>query len=471
VIVEDLGLATDASTWALFAVVAGAWMLSLRCIGQRGDGWLAVPTSLLGLAWLGYGVAVVLRFLLLSYDSITFGDYSERLFSQPASVVNETLVVALLYWVCLVVGHQIARRAFTRGGVGPGPFRFLNRIPARTMDRYVYATTAVATACVLVSASERLDRRFVTPLSLLGLMWVVPAALVWWASFKHPGTGTTLGARWVVLVPGVARAVLSPYREHVVLLLFVVFIAGVFAGRRHPLAKVAVVVVGCVLVITPLVSVYRSVAWRHMDLDAAVEDLGVQAWTEKGADAVHAPWYEASRRFHALDSLLLTVDLVPGTLPYSNRAVFSNAAFRSIVPSVVWATKDIADRGMVFSRTIWSFGDPDAVEAAIAPSMAGDLFEVGGVWYVVAGALVWGLMLGLCDRWISVLTAPAAAAALALLALHAFGSVERDFEHCVVSLIQALTVLVVTSYLLLLAFFTAHLLAGRKASEPKPEPA
>ena len=272
-----------------------------------------------------------------------------------------------------------------------------------------------------------------------------------------------LGARVVVLIPGVVHAVVSPYREHVALLLFVVFVASVFAGRRYRLSTFVLTTVLFVLVVTPIISVYRNIQWSGMEVDVAVEEFNPRSWFDQESDAPpDTPWYAASRRFHAFDSLLLTIDLVPEIFPYSERAIFSSAVTRAFVPRGLWTGKEASDRGLVFSRTIWGFDDGSSVvEAAIAPSMPGDLFEVGGIVYIVAGALAWGLLLGLCDRWIQGLTAPAAAMALALLSFQAFGGIERDFAHCVSTLIQTLLVMFAITYVLVAAITSTPLLAAR----------
>ena len=111
-VIEDAGLSTDALTWAIFAAMTALWVFTARFCGKREDGWLAIPTSLLGAAWIGFALSFVVRFLVLSYDAITFGNFSDRLIARPASAVNETLVLAAVYWICLVLGHRSASSAF-----------------------------------------------------------------------------------------------------------------------------------------------------------------------------------------------------------------------------------------------------------------------------------------------------------------------------------------------------------------------
>ena len=254
-------------------------------------------------------------------------------------------------------------------------------------------------------------------------------------------------------------------------MIFVVFIASVYAGRRYRVSLVLLTAVLFVLVVTPLISVYRNVQWSGMDVDVAVEQLDPRSWFDQDSEEPpDRPWYAASRRFHAFDSLLLTIELVPEIFPYSDRAVFSSSVTRAFIPRGVWAGKQASDRGIVFSRTIWGFDDTSVAEAAIAPSMPGDLFEVGGILYIVVGGFAWGLLLGLCDRWIGGLTAPAAAMALALLTFQAFGGIERDFAHSVSTLIQTLLVVFALTYVLTTAITSTPVPGSRgKAVVPQRE--
>ena len=56
----------DAGSWALYALVALLWLASAALIdGRRESGWTAIPRSLFGFIWVGFGLDVVFRFLVL----------------------------------------------------------------------------------------------------------------------------------------------------------------------------------------------------------------------------------------------------------------------------------------------------------------------------------------------------------------------------------------------------------------------
>jgi hypothetical protein len=103
--------------------------------------------------------------------------------------------------------------------------------------------------------------------------------------------------------------------------------------------------------------------------------------------------------------------------------------------------KELSDRGPEFARTIWAFDSGIDSGAAIAPSMPGDLFHAGGPFTVALGAFTWGLLLGLLDRWKDALPPGGRVAVLVLFATQVVPSVERDFAHCVATLLQTLVVI------------------------------
>jgi hypothetical protein len=186
---------------------------------------------------------------------------------------------------------------------------------------------------------------------------------------------------------------------------------------------------------------YRDVLWGGAAASHVVSSV---TGDEEPVDLVTEPdpdWLVAIRRFHGLDSVLLTVDLVPTVFPYRHDAILTDAAVRGLVPRALMPGKAVSDRGPEFARTIWAYDSGIESNAAIAPSMPGDLYHSGGVGTVALGALAWGLLLGLVDRWKDALAPGGRVAVLVLLATQVAPSVERDFVHCVASLLQTLVVL------------------------------
>ena len=105
--------------------MTGLWAATLLVLGAGSAGWRAMPVSLLGWSWIGFGLAFVARFWVLSIDAVTFGDMSERLLAVPAGVVNEALVLAALYWAAVMLAYRSCRRRdstrWPRWGAWCGP--------------------------------------------------------------------------------------------------------------------------------------------------------------------------------------------------------------------------------------------------------------------------------------------------------------------------------------------------------------
>ena len=434
------GLACTETTWALVVVLVLAWIAAPMLALVRRRGWRAMPTSLLGFVWLGLGIDFVVRFGLLAMDSVEFGNDTFRLADLPASTVDRALHMVLLYWGAFVLG-------FTAWGElgSPGPLGAVDVLGGHGRLWRRYAVLAVSTTCAVVSSGLLpLPLSVLTPLGIVGTLWVVPAAFVWCEYFARERDPALAQVRWLVLAPAIVRFLTSPYREHLIPLGLIPLLAWRCTRGRLPRRWVAAVIVGVPLFVLAgnLVQAYRDVLWGGADVSETVQSV---TGTEE-SDLVIEPdpgWLVALRRFHGLDSLLLTVDLVPGVFPFRNEPVVTDAVVRGLVPRVLMPDKEISDRGPEFARTIWAFDSGFESNAAIAPSMPGDLYHAGGPGTVALGALVWGLLLGLLDRWKDALPPGSRVAVLVLLATQIVPSVERDFVHCVASLLQTLVVLLV----------------------------
>lgn len=429
------GLAADEYTGMIGLALALGWAGSaILCPQWRQRRFWALPMSLFGFVWLGFGLNFVVRYAVLSYDSVLFGNLTYRLADRSAAVVNDTLLLAAGYWVCLVLGYvAVVRRA------GRGVFVALEPLadPAAQVPRILLV--AVCSACIfLVNGPFEIPLSLLTPLGAIGRLWVVPAGLAWWDYYRGREPLGGAPARIATLVPGVLLTALSPYREHMMLLVALPFVAGLFAGKRYRLSVMAAAAVAVLLGSTVLVGAARLVLWSGYSLD---EVLAEDLWT--GADPTEAPWLQAMRRFHGFDSLLLTVDRVPSDYPFEDRQVFVEAALRAFVPRLIYESKELVQRGFDFSTTIWTERYDRENPAAIAPSMAGDLYRASGPLDVLLGALVWGMILGMCDGWARRSSAGVGAVSVLLFGALSFASVERDFVLVVGTLVQTLIVTVV----------------------------
>jgi hypothetical protein len=442
------GLQTNLLTWLIVAGMSACWMISVRLVpGWAREGWPSLLKSLYGIVWLDFGLDILLRFLMLSYNAVQWANNTPRLIALTVDTVNRTLVYCGLFWMLVVLAYAFAVR---RKGAGP-----LGMARMFTLDFAYAAAIPVAllasAAFYLMEGQGRLPLALITPLSLLAGLYMVPAAIVWWDHFRQPGPKWRIGSiHLIVLLPALVHGWCSPYRENLTPILLIPLIAAMFAGKRPALRKVVPVGLVCLFVLSSVVSSYRRIKWENVRPEEVAREFRRASFV----DWVSGTWNEPMHRFHGFDSMLLTVALVPALEPHSGRNVLVAPFLRGFVPRFVYSGKSAADAGMNFGTRIWAFDDPTSREqsvASIAPSMPGDLFDAGGVLYIALGALLWGSVLGLVDGWKAHLPAFCGAAITALVATQCAMSVERDFDNSLATLMQTLLVFVMCAALIALA--------------------
>ena len=431
------GLQTNFITWLILVGTTAGWMISVRLVpGLAREGWPSVLKSLYGLVWLGFGLDILIRFLMLSYNAVEWGNYTLRLVALRVDTVNTTLAYSGLFWMLVALAYAFAVR---REGAGP-----LGMARIFTLD---FAYEAAIPVAVLASASfyltegQHLPLALITPLALLAALYYVPAAIIWWDHFRQPGSKWRIGSiHCIVLLPALVRGWCSPYRENLAPIVIIPFIAALFAGRRPALRKVVPVALVCFFVLTSVVGTYRRIKWENVPPEEVAREFGQLSFV----DWVSGTWEEPIHRLHGFDSMLLTVALVPALQPHSGRNVLVAPFLRGLIPRFINSDKSGLDAAKNFGAGIWTFDDPmgraHASGFAIAPTMPGDLYEAGGVLYIAIGALLWGCLIGLVDGWRAHLPEYGAAAVTMLVATQCAMSVEKDFVHSVASFIQTMLV-------------------------------
>jgi len=442
------GLQTNLATWLIVAGVTAIWMMSIRLApGWASDGWRSVLKSLYGLVWLGFGVDLLLRFLMLSYNAVEWGNNTPRLVVQTVDTVNITLAYCGLFWLMVSLAYGFAVR---RKGAGP-----LGIVRVITLDLAYATAMPAALLCsalfYITDGSDTVPLALLTPLAVIASLYVVPAIIVWWDHLRRPDPWWRVGSlQLIVLLPALVHGWRSPYRENVAPLFLIPLLAALFAGRRPRLRTLVPAALICFLVVTSFITGYRRVKWDNARPDEVASEIGSAGMV----DWFTGNWGERMARFHSFDSMLLTVQLVPRARPYSGRSVLVAPFVRGFVPRFVYGDKGAADAGERFETEIWAFDNPttrDHGGAAIAPSMPGDLYASGGVLDIALGALIWGALVGLVDGWKGHLPGYCAAAITALAATHCAMSVERDFDHSVAAFIQIFLVLIVVAGVFALA--------------------
>ena len=424
------------------AAMTACWLLSVRLApGWKEEGWPALLKSVYGLVWLDWGLDIELRFTMLAWNAVEWGNGSPRLIALPLDTVNSSLLYCAVFWLLLASAYALAVRRR-----GAGPLTLTRGLDPELAYRMALPVSLISCILFYLLEGARVVPLFLlTPLALLAQLYMAPAIIVWWDHFRRPGPAWRIGSvHLLVLLPALVHGVVSPYRENLSPILLVPLLAAVFAGRRPRLATVVPAGVIALLVLSTVVSSYRQIKWQNARPERVSQDLKQRDFN----DWLSAATDEPARRFHGFDSLLLTVRVVPALEPHSGRKVLLSPLLRGVVPRILYRGKEGAMAGITFGSRIWAFDDPVAREqsgASIAPSMPGDLYDAGGVLYVVLGALMFGTLLGLVDGWKRQLPGFAAATVTMVLATGCAMSIERDFDQIVATFIQSLLVLVLVS--------------------------
>ncbi len=439
---EYAGLRTDFTTWIILAVTTLCWLGSLRLIPNwKRDGWPAILQSLYGIVWLAFGVDIVLRFCMLCYNAVEWGNGTPRLVALSTDIVNTALLYSGAFWVLVTVAYVLAERRR-----GAGPLTVAGSISPEFAYSAALPVAMLASIGFYLTETGRLPLTLLTPVALLSTLYMVPAVIIWWDHFRRPGPVWRIGGlQVVVLLPALVRAIVSPYRENLAPIVLIPLTAALFAGRRPRLTRLLPLGLVCLLLLSFVVQSYRRVKWENVrpeELNSEMQRDGITGWISVASG-------EPVHRFHGFDSFLLTVALVPALEPHSGRPVLTSALVRGVVPRAVYSAKAGAWAGMNFGTRIWAYDDPAMREgggASIAPSMPGDLYDAGGISYIVLGALLWGTLLGLVDGWKAHLPVFASAAITVLVMTQCAMSVERDFDNSVATFIQTLLVFLVVAW-------------------------
>ncbi len=383
---------------------------------------------------------MILRFLILSYDTLVFGNMTFRLADLQPAMVNNALGLLFIFWCLFSISYLLVSRQKLWN-----PLVSLDGLTPKATASLSLVAVPFTSALIFLSSSQMVPGSLVTPMALVGSMWVVPAGLVWWDYFRRRQGNVPLGRpgflHFLVLIPGFVRVLLNPYRENLLTIVLVPFLAALFAGRRPRLTRLAIGFLLVMVIANWVIFSQRKIMWG----DIGMEELVVQV-TESDENFFRwSPWVEPLRRFHALDSFLVTLDLVPRTIPYREENLFVGSVVRGIVPRFVYSDKEAENKAVRFGEGIWGYDDEKSRSgAAISPSMPGDLYGSGGIPYIFLGALVWGAVLGVMENWKDSLSLGPQAVVTVIFGFMSAAAIERDFGHTVSTAIQFLIVLAMT---------------------------
>jgi hypothetical protein len=96
-----------------------------------------------------------------------------------------------------------------------------------------------------------------------------------------------------------------------------------------------------------------------------------------------------------IDSVAITIQLTPETIPYRSPAEFASAPVVGLIPRAVWPDKPVLVTGYEFSQDYYGTSSDMYTSAGITP--LGDLYRHGGPLTVLVGMLLLGMGARLFD--------------------------------------------------------------------------
>lgn len=395
--------------------------------------------TLFGFAWLSFGFDFILRFLTLVYDPSLFRATVFPLWRLPDEVLSRTWFYTGIYWLVFCVGFV----SLVLGLPQRAP-KFLMKLDllvhmqkVKILDLF----TVITTLAVIVTnfPGATVPGALLTPLGLIGSLYVIPATIAWFLYFYGKPIGLR---RFIYMLPGAILYILSPYREHLLTLAICAIVPALMIRRQISMKKIVIGIIIFLLVITVVTSAYRAYLWEEMGYVPSTFSETWESWRE---NPERTPWVNLMNRFHGFDSMALIVHMVPAVFPYSDRNIMIEFLTRGFFPRAIYYTKSTVQWGREFSAGIWSLDEKGNIvsrsSAMIAPSMSGDLYSVNGLYMIILGAFLWGLTIGFLERWIHALGPVASCVFIAVFGMRVAGGIERDFVNASASIIQMLIVL------------------------------
>jgi hypothetical protein len=95
------------------------------------------------------------------------------------------------------------------------------------------------------------------------------------------------------------------------------------------------------------------------------------------------------RRVRMIDSVAITAQLTPQTIPYRSPLEFASAPVVGLIPRALWPDKPILTTGYEFSQEYYGTSADSYTSAGITP--LGDLYRHGGLATVLVGMLLLGM--------------------------------------------------------------------------------
>ena len=300
-------LVLTAWTWVVFVLTVFLWLFSLRLIKNHAKNnkisIKVIMLSLFGYAWIGFGVDFILRFLALVYDPKLFQATLFPLWLLKHSVLTKTWLCLLLFWGSFCMGYALVVNFMPRGVPNVlqrlDLFGSFQRIKIQVLD----AIFIIALIAIIGSNSSivSIPRILLTPIGYISSFYILPITVAWILHFRgYP----IKSRRFIYMFSGLLLYYLSPYKEHILTLLFGVLLPAIAFSKRISRKEIAISIGVIILFSFPITASYRGIKWGE-----------TQYVREKPI------WVTISDRFHGFDAMTLTVHSVPNIFPFSGHNV------------------------------------------------------------------------------------------------------------------------------------------------------
>jgi hypothetical protein len=284
-----------------------------------------------------------------------------------------------------------------RGGAAPwvlyGAGTGARLVSVAVTGRFGY----VGDPSVLVSQAGAFDH-VLKLLSTLSLFAITAAA---YRAFSDTTRGSRL-TLWSLVGIEVVVGALAGGKQHFLLSVLAVLIPyGVLRGRL----SLRILLAGTVVflwVAVPFNTAYRQVVRGETStlspaaaVAAAPEVMSAVVSAGSFGEVVAGSTIQMLHRVRMIDSVAITIQLTPETIPYRSPAEFASAPVVGLIPRAVWPDKPVLVTGYEFSQDYYGTSSDMYTSAGITP--LGDLYRHGGPLTVLVGMLLLGMGARLFD--------------------------------------------------------------------------
>ena len=250
---------------------------------------------------------------------------------------------------------------------------------------------------VLVSQAGAFDH-VLKLLSTLSLFAITAAA---YRAFSDTNRGGRL-TLWTLVGIEVVVGALAGGKQHFLLSVLAVLIPyGVLRGRL----SLRILLTGALLflwIAVPFNTAYRQVVRSETStlspaaaVAAAPAVISTVVSANPFGEVVAGSSLQMLQRVRMIDSVAITTQLTPETIPYRSPAEFASAPAVGLVPRAVWPDKPVLTTGYEFSQDYYGTSSDMYTSAGITP--LGDLYRHGGPLTVLVGMLLLGMGARLFD--------------------------------------------------------------------------